>query len=147
MPTDVTEYAIEVGSHDPQLGEMHSPSQAEGAPSVDAGFVEVSTATRLLGDRWSLLIVRELAVDNTRFNQIHRALPGLSRSLLTSRLRYLERLNIIERQEIPDLDRRSTHQYSLTKIGWALTPVLRALGDWALAWQIPPGQTTRVIFP
>jgi DNA-binding HxlR family transcriptional regulator len=102
---------------------------------VSGGFCEVSTATRLLGDRWSLLIVRELAVGNTRFTEIHQALPGLSRSLLASRLRYLERLSILERQVTGDFDRRSLHRYGLTEVGWALIPALRALGDWAQTWQ------------
>jgi DNA-binding HxlR family transcriptional regulator len=83
-----------------------------------AEYCEVSTATRLIGDRWSLLVVRELAVGNTRFSQIQDALPGLSRSLLTSRLRYLERIGILERRAASAADRRSTHSYGLTDIGW-----------------------------
>lgn len=102
-----------------------------------AGYCEVSTAVRLLGDRWSLLIVRELAVGNTRFTGIHQALPGLSRSLLVTRLRYLERLCIIERRSTAALDRRSKQRYALTDVGNGLTPALRALGDWTLTWQIP----------
>ncbi len=108
-----------------------------------AEYCEVSTATRLIGDRWSLLIVRELAVGNTRFSQIHDALPGLSRSLLTSRLRYLERIGVLERRAVGATDRRSTHSYALTDIGWGLVPVLRALGDWAQSKLIPAGADDR----
>ncbi|RNM11708.1 winged helix-turn-helix transcriptional regulator [Nocardioides pocheonensis] len=120
-----------------------APAEAvRGLLAVDAdfgtaGYAEVSTAVRLLGDRWSLLIVRELAVENTRFTEIHRALPGLSRSLLVTRLRYLERLGIIERRSTAALDRRSKQRYALTDVGRGLTPALQALGDWALTWQIP----------
>lgn len=103
----------------------------------NAQFCEVSTATRLIGDRWSLLIVRELVVGNTRFSQIHEALPGLSRSLLTSRLRYLERIGILERTAVDVADRRSTHSYWLTDVGRGLVPVLGALGEWVQSWLIP----------
>jgi DNA-binding HxlR family transcriptional regulator len=102
-------------------------------------YGELSIATRLLGDRWSLPVVRELAMGNNRFGEIHDALPGLSRSLLCSRLRYLERLGILERRQSNVKDRRSTHIYVLTEVGWGLAPVLRALGDWALRWQFPDG--------
>ena len=102
-----------------------------------AGYFEVSTAVRLLGDRWSLLIVREIWAGNTRYNEIHSALPGLSRSLLSARLRYLERLLVIERRDNNDTDRRSKLLYSLSEAGSDLVPVIRALGLWALTWQVP----------
>ena len=98
------------------------------------GSDELSTAVRLLGDRWSLLIVREMWAGNNRFTEIAEALPGLSRSLLSSRLRYLERLGIVERRDSADPDRRRKQLYGLTDVGAALAPSLRALGEWARAW-------------
>lgn len=115
---------------------VFGPSEAMGDGFETAPYDEVSTAVRLLGDRWSLLIVRELAAGNSRFTDVHQALPGLSRSLLAARLRYLERLNIIERQHTDDRDRRVRQLYVLTQAGWGLTPALSALAGWALAWQI-----------
>lgn len=102
-----------------------------------AGYCEVSNAIRLVGDRWSLLVVRELAVGNTRFTEIHDALPGLSKSLLASRLRYLERLAIVERHASEVTDRRSRTRYVLSPTGWGLAPVLQALGAWAMEWCVP----------
>lgn len=104
-------------------------------PTVAENYSEVSTATRLVGDRWSLLVVRELATGSERFNDIHDALPGLSRTLLSSRLRYLERLGILERRQSSTADKRSRHTYGLTEVGWGLTPVLHALDSWAKSWQ------------
>lgn len=84
-------------------GEHRGPGWAEpgvGAPSLDevpallrsagdwwpvASYGPVSLGADLVGDRWTLLIVRELLDGTTRFNDLHRGLPGLSRSLLTSR--------------------------------------------------------------
>lgn len=96
----------------------------------------VSIGTRLIGDRWSLLVVREILVGSVRFNAIHRALPGMSRSLLSSRLRYLERIGVIER--LADAGHPARSEYRLTRSGLALRPVLEALGAWTLDWQLPP---------
>jgi DNA-binding HxlR family transcriptional regulator len=53
-------------------------------------YCPVSMATEVVADRWSPLIIRELMLGNTRFNDIARAMPGISRSLLTQRLRHLD---------------------------------------------------------
>lgn len=104
------------------------PQNKEWIPPIE--YCPVSTGIRLLGDRWSLLIVRELFVGNTRFNEISRALPGLSRGLLSTRLRYLQQLDIVARNP-------SALDYSLTEQGRALGPVLESLGAWALQWRLP----------
>jgi DNA-binding HxlR family transcriptional regulator len=60
-------------------------------------YCPVARALEILADRWTLLIVRELFLGSHRFNDIERGLPGISRSLLSSRLRDLEQSGIIER--------------------------------------------------
>ncbi len=54
-------------------------------------YCPVALATEVLADRWTPLIIRELVLGNTRFNDIARGLPGISRSLLVQRLRHLEK--------------------------------------------------------
>lgn len=93
-------------------------------------YCPVSTGIGILGDRWSLLIVRELLTGNNRFNEIGRALPGLSRGLLSARLRYLQQVGVATRDP-------SSLNYSLTDQGRALRPVLEALGTWAIKWRLP----------
>lgn len=88
-------------------------------------YCPIARAAETLGDRWTILIVRELGFGVDRFNELQRCLPGISRSVLTQRLRHLERVGIIER--------RST-TYHLTSAGRSLQPVLRELGDWAARW-------------
>ena len=61
-----------------------------------ASFCPVQLATEVLADRWTPLIVRELLLGSTRFNDLVRALPGISRTLLTQRLRHLERHGVLE---------------------------------------------------
>ena len=65
-------------------------------------FCPVALATEVLADRWTPMIVRELVLGNTRFNDIARGLPGISRSLLTTRLRHLEKRGVVERESAPD---------------------------------------------
>ena len=61
----------------------------------------VAKATEILGDRWTLLIVREMLGGASGFNELQRGLPGISRSVLTDRMRALERAEVIERRTGP----------------------------------------------
>lgn len=89
-------------------------------------YCPISRAVEVLGERWSLLIVRDMLCGATRFNDIARGLPGLSRSLLTKRLRQLERAGILERLD---------GNYVLTPAGEDLRSVVFGLGDWGARWQ------------
>ena len=94
-------------------------------------FCPVSLGSDVLADRWTPLIVRELILGNTRFNDIARCLPGISRSLLVQRLRHLERKGVLETWPSPT-GRGS--EYHLTPAGKDLEPVVEALGRWAVQW-------------
>lgn len=100
-------------------------------------YCPVAIGASLMGDRWSLLIVRELLVGASRFNEMHRALPGLSRSMLSGRLRTLERRGLVE--SLPD---REGAGYRLTDAGADLRGVLVALGAWTVRWRFPPPDET-----
>lgn len=60
-------------------------------------YCPISRALEILGERWALLVMRDLLVGATRFNDLARGLPGLSRSLLVKRLRHLERAGLLDR--------------------------------------------------
>ena len=64
-------------------------------------YCPILKASEILGDRWTLLIVREMLAEVCGFNELQRGLPGISRSVLTDRLRALERAEIIERRTAP----------------------------------------------
>lgn len=94
-------------------------------------YCPVARASEILADRWTPLIVRELVLGSHRFNDIERGLPGISRSLLASRLRDLEGASVVER--LPRAQSRLT-EYHLTDAGRELKGVIEALGAWGVRW-------------
>ncbi len=96
-----------------------------------AQYCPVAKAAEILGDRWTVLIVRELITGATGFNELQRGLPGISRSVLSTRLRQLERSEIVERRTGPS---GRTLGYRLTGAGRDLQPVIQAIGDWGATW-------------
>ena len=87
-------------------------------------YCPISTGIDVLGDRWTPLVIREMSVGSTRFNEIHRGIPRISRTLLSQRLRTMERHRLIRRE--PD-----GVGYALTDSGEALVPIVWSVGQWA----------------
>jgi DNA-binding HxlR family transcriptional regulator len=98
-----------------------------------AQYCPIAKASEVLGDRWTLLIVRELLGGASGFNELQRGLPGISRSVLTDRLRSLERADIIERRTGP---KGRTLDYRLTLAGRDLEAVVQAIGEWGATWSL-----------
>lgn len=86
----------------------------------------VSRALNVVGDRWSLLVVRELLFGPKRFTDLRNALPGVSPNVLTQRLSELADRGILEKRRGVS----GTELYHLTAVGRALEDVLLALGAW-----------------
>jgi len=89
-------------------------------------FCSFARALDLLGERWTLLIVRELLCGSSRFNDIRRGIPRISRTMLSARLRDLVDSALIVRGSGPT--------YELTKEGQELAGVVRELGTWGQRW-------------
>jgi DNA-binding HxlR family transcriptional regulator len=87
----------------------------------------IADALELLGDRWSLLVIRELTFGVRRFTEI-RANTGAPRETLTTRLRQLEQAGVIERRSYSEHPPRD--EYVLTAAGEAIGPILRSLREW-----------------
>ena len=94
-------------------------------------YCPIAEAAELLGERWTLLVIRELLIGSRKFNDIARGVPGMSRGLLTKRLRNLEAGGLVERLD---------GNYLPTDACEALRPILLGLGLWAGEWilQIQP---------
>lgn len=86
-------------------------------------------ALDLVGDRWSLLVVRELMFGAKRFGELRSSLPGISAKVLTERLEDLQQAAILVRRRLPPP--ASAWVYELTEWGHASEPVFQALGRWA----------------
>jgi DNA-binding HxlR family transcriptional regulator len=94
-------------------------------------YCPIAKGAEVLGDRWTLLIAREMLHGACRFNELERCLPGISRSVLSQRLRHLQRVGLVSRTA--DGAERVA-EYRLTPAGRDLKPVMQALGDWAATW-------------
>jgi DNA-binding HxlR family transcriptional regulator len=107
------------------------PTELPGRPCSAAAALEV------VGDRWSLLAVREVMFGNRRFSEIARN-TGAPRDRLAARLKVLVEAGVLERRQYQQSPPRS--DYHLTPAGLALAPVLQALLDWGDEWAVdsPP---------
>jgi DNA-binding HxlR family transcriptional regulator len=94
-------------------------------------YCPVARAAEILADRWTPLIIRELLAGSRHFNAIERGLPGVSRSLLASRLRLLEDAGVLTRRTG---SQRNVSEYELTDAGRDLQPVIDRLGAWGVRW-------------
>lgn len=90
-------------------------------------YCPVAKAAEVLGDRWTLLVVRDLVEGAHRFGELAAGLPTMSRTLLSQRLRLLEREGLVERRPVAG----GHSEYWLTDIGLDLRPALLSLGAWA----------------
>jgi len=86
-------------------------------------------ALELVGERWSLLIVRELMLGPRRFGDLKASLPGISANVLTQRLESLEGAGVLMRRKLPPP--ASVQVYELTPWGLEAEPIISALGRWA----------------
>jgi len=84
----------------------------------------------LLGERWALLVVRELMWGPRRFSDLRSALPGLSANVLTQRLEGLEAAGVLLRRKLPPP--AASQVYELTEWGYESEPIFQALGRWAV---------------
>jgi DNA-binding HxlR family transcriptional regulator len=91
-------------------------------------YCSAARALDVVGDRWTLLIVRELLVGPRRYTDLHADLPGVSTDVLASRLKDMERDGLTTRRRLPPPG--AAYVYELTERGRHLLPVLQALGEW-----------------
>jgi DNA-binding HxlR family transcriptional regulator len=92
--------------------------------------VEITLA--LIGGRWKVLILRELLSGTKRFNQLHRALAGVTHRTLTQQLRELEAHRVLRRKVYRQVPPKV--EYSLTPLGESLKPILDAMHEWGEAY-------------
>jgi len=95
-------------------------------------YCPIAKAVEILGDRWTLLIVRDILTGTHHFNDLERGLPGISRGLLASRLRRLQRMELVEKVKLDNGRQRTA--YYLTEAGQELQAVINSLLVWGARW-------------
>lgn len=93
----------------------------------------VATTVALIGSKWKLLIIRNLLARPWRFNELKKALEGISQKVLTDSLRSMEADGIITRTVYPEVPPRV--EYALTELGESLKPILDSMRAWGEAYK------------
>lgn len=88
----------------------------------------VETTLTLIGDKWKVLILRDLMPGKKRFGELKKSIGSVSQKVLTSQLRDMESSGLVNRKVYAEVPPRV--EYSLTELGQSLKPVLDALSDW-----------------
>ncbi len=94
-------------------------------------FCPIAKSAEIIGDPWSILIVREMLLGSSRFNVLQRGLPRISPTVLTTRLRELEERGVIIKRR---LSGQRGHEYRLSAAGRELSLVVEALAVWGMRW-------------
>ncbi|MCS4533655.1 winged helix-turn-helix transcriptional regulator [Neisseria montereyensis] len=82
----------------------------------------------IIGGKWKVLILYQLSVETRRFNELQRLMPAITQRMLTLQLRELEKDGIVHREVYPQVPPKV--EYSLTKLGLTLMPVIRTMYKW-----------------
>jgi DNA-binding HxlR family transcriptional regulator len=93
----------------------------------------VACSLDIFGDKWTLLVIRDLMLGRTRFKDFTASPEGIPTNILSERLERLREAGVIE--TIPAAEGARRLAYQLTKKGSALAPILRAMRDWGLQWE------------
>lgn len=88
----------------------------------------VETTLTLIGNKWKVLIIRDLLRGTKRFGELKKSIGSVSQKVLTSQLRAMEEDGLIHREVYAELPPRV--EYSLTELGWSLKPILDAMVNW-----------------
>lgn len=96
-----------------------------------AQYCPIAKTAEIIGDRWSILILRDLLVGAHHFNDLARGLPGISRNLLAKRLRHLQASGLVSKFD---------GGYELTPAGLDLRPLVFGMAEWGARWAFPDPQ-------
>jgi DNA-binding HxlR family transcriptional regulator len=109
------------------------PSSASSRSAKRRSPCPVSCALDLFGDRWTLLVIRDLILGKSRFKDFLLSPEGIPTNILTDRLKRLVESQVLTK--VSDAEGSRHLAYQLTEKGQALLPVVKAMKDWGLAWE------------
>ncbi|MFT0899044.1 winged helix-turn-helix transcriptional regulator [Candidatus Methanoprimaticola sp. MG2] len=105
----------------------------------------VELTVSLVGDRWKILILRDLRQRTMRFSELRESVPGISSKVLTNRLRELETDGLISRQAFAEIPPRVEH--SVTDLGRSFTPIFETMCSWGEWYRENHGRSARIGHP
>ena len=88
----------------------------------------VETTLTLIGDKWKVLILRDLLTGTKRFSELKRSVGNVTQKVLTAQLRTMEASGLVHREVYPEVPPKV--EYSLTELGYSLRPILDAMANW-----------------
>lgn len=91
------------------------------------------TCFQLFGNKWKIYIIQQLQERPFGFNELRRAIPGISQKVLSSNLKEMEAAGLVSREVIPETPVRT--EYSLSELGQTLMPVIDSMVEWGTAYQ------------
>ncbi|NLB91283.1 MAG: helix-turn-helix transcriptional regulator [Clostridiales bacterium] len=101
---------------------------------TDLPACPVETTLTLMGDRWKLLIVRELLTGTKRFGELKKSLNGISQKVLTQHLRTMEEYGLVHRKVYAEVPPKV--EYSLTELGQSIKPIHDAMWVWGEEYKV-----------
>ena len=108
-------------------------------------FCAMARGLDVLGERWTLLIIRDLLLGPKRYKDLLEGLPGIGTNLLADRLREMEELGVLERATLPPP--AGSTVYQLTEAGQAIEPIMMSLGRWGARFLASGPRKTDVMVP
>ena len=94
----------------------------------------VETTLKLIGEKWKILIIRDLLNGTKRFGELKKACSRISQKVLTANLRAMEDDGLVKREVFPQVPPRV--EYTLTDVGYSLAPILNAMANWGTDYKL-----------
>lgn len=113
----------------------------EQTPKKELPACPVEATLSLIGDKWKVLILRDLMPGTKRFGELKKSVGNVSQKVLTAQLRSMESSGLLNRTVYPEVPPRV--EYSLTELGKSLKPVLDAMRDWGEGYKASARQADR----
>ena len=124
----VTKYIFETSFPQGTVKQKGEDHMSEQAAKKELPACPVETTLTLIGDKWKVLILRDLLPGKKRFGELKKSLGKVSQKVLTAQLRDMESNGLVSRKVYPEVPPRV--EYSLTELGQSLKPILDAMQDW-----------------
>lgn len=114
---------------------------SEKKPAKELPACPVETTLMLIGDKWKVLILRDLLTGTKRFGELKKSIGGVSQKVLTAQLRDMEENGLVNRKVYAEVPPRV--EYSLTELGQSLKPILDSMWNWGEGYKASLGRSTQ----